>query len=226
MLLPPSGVLPATLGHLAAPALLPSLHNLAVLPPTLEPLSGSLSADPLPLLLDLIRAVSDAISSAFFSAIERVRAVDLLVSGNAPSSFLFDRVADVDAFRNRINDFLLQEREIALVLTVLAALAAPLVGLVSGDRSGLRPRIIEPVDDELRVEMSPEQAIAWDNGIDVCDDADLDAGCDVDYPVMRAAEDAARVPSVDAGTWLELVVCIVLDAVGITSFFIPDFGEL
>lgn len=132
----------------------------------------------------------------------------------------------------------LQLRIAGTSLLVVSALLGVLAGFIFGDRSQPTEVARELKDaDTFRTELSSGAAEAWDRG-----ETDLKAiGTSKNSRFARAeaARDAEKARStifseasrtlarpITAGLWLELVFCVLIDAFGNASLFVPGYGEL
>lgn len=146
-----------------------------------------------------------------------------------PSSYqLADRIGDL---REVLRELLLQERVAAIILLITAALLSLTLGLIQGTKQARNNNLELSGRERLfRKELTPEESAAYDSGgarwsFDR-------AGERLTEPTDEASQRAAmpsgraRTSAVNAGLWLELVLCILLDAAGDASLFYPVNGEL
>lgn len=118
----------------------------------------------------------------------------------------------VGYLREFLNEYLLNLRFGAVVVTLLAAGSAAVLGLAIGDRT--TTPTVEQSDAVLLSAMPVDTAAEFDRGDDDCYGED---GC-----ILPSDE----TPPVSAGLWLELGLCVLLDLGGVASYYFPNFGEL
>jgi len=119
----------------------------------------------------------------------------------------------------------------------VSALLALLSGFIFGDRSSPSAVFREVQDaSTFRTELSEASSQAWDRGqtdlvaIGLSKNSRFARAQEVDEAAARssifgkASRGLARPVSV--GLWLELVFCVLIDAAGNASLFVPGYGEL
>lgn len=139
----------------------------------------------------------------------------------------------VGELRDILNLALLQERVVGAEMLGAAAVLAVIGGIVFGDRTRT---IANDMDDEaansFRTALSEEEASAFDAGVAPGQRSSQQQGGGDDaaalLPRLPQAEGrAGRRASggrISVGVWLELALCIALDAGGMASLFYPS-GE-
>ena len=143
-----------------------------------------------------------------------------------------------------ISQILLQERFVAILLLSAAALVALVAGLTVGaavpaSSSSRARRQAEPgsVEEIGAVGADADDAALFRVGLSEREAARYDEGGAFGYErpeqegeQQRRQQAAAVAPrkalGVNAGLWFELVLCILLDAAGDASLFVPINGEL
>ena len=126
---------------------------------------------------------------------------------------------DVSKWRDTLRMILQEERVLAALLLGSGVLFAIVGGLTVGDRSGRTER--KPLrgdEPPLRKSLTPSAAAAFDAGRP----PDVVERLQTLPPDARQSD---RQPGVGAALWLELVLCVLLDAAGDASFFYP-IGEV
>mgnify|MGYP007078086470 CR=1 FL=1 len=120
-----------------------------------------------------------------------------------------------------------------------AALLSVGLGLLLGDRSEPTKVAMELIDgDNFRTELSDVAAEAYDRGVeDLSTIGKRSGGRSARAASARAYMQAARsnifgdaprslARPITAGMWLELALCLGIDAAGTSSLFNPGWGEL
>ena len=165
-------------------------------------------------------------------------ALPTMPSGSQLQESLVDLTAVSNDLSEFFDAFLLQLQITSNFALVGAAVLALCVGLIFGDRSSPTQVFNELQDaNTFREELSEAASAAWDRG-----ETDLTAiGTSRGSRFARAQEadeqgarssifgEASRnlARPVSAGLWLELLLCVLLDAAGNASLFVPDsYGEL
>jgi hypothetical protein len=150
-------------------------------------------------------------------------------------------LSEVNVIGGELADLLsaitLQLQFFSTALLGVAAMLAVASGLVFGDRSTPSKVYMELQDaDTFRTELSKASAAAWDRGetdlraIGTARNSRFARAQEADEQAARsnlfgkAAANLSR--PISAGLWLELALCVLLDAVGNASLFFPGSGEL
>jgi len=128
----------------------------------------------------------------------------------------FQLAGPIAELREVLRLVLEQERIASAFLLAVVLLTAVAGGLLSGDKSRSRAEEGVLFDDLFRTSLTPEQERAYDRGAgeallegDALDSRD------------ESRRRSPRAMGVSAGQWLELALCVLLDAAGDASLFYP-----
>ena len=159
-----------------------------------------------------------------------------------PSLPSIGRILDVeDQVTSLFEAAQLQIEIVCLLMLSAAALLALASGVVFGDRSEPTKVAIELIDGDIfRSELSDLATEAYDQGLSMSEISEIGKRSSGRYARAReaaAAEEAARASifgeapkilsrPISVGLWVELALCIVIDAGGDASLFLPEpWGE-
>ena len=173
----------------------------------------------------MAKAFADKITASRVIVYSQVDPIREFVEGlTLPADF---RVGDgIAELRTVLQLILLQERLLAVYLLFFAVALAISGGLLVGDRIRPNETVIEFLDDAtFRDKLPPSEAAAYDAGVEASprrlSDEERAAQSSLAEPQRRVRHQK----DVSLGLWIELCVCIALDALGDASLFYP-VGEV
>jgi hypothetical protein len=180
---------------------------------------------------EIAQALADqiaAVRAATFDLFDPVRDFNARLS--LPADFI---VADaIGEVRDLVRLLLLTERTASIVLAVFALILAVAGGVLIGDRTGRSSAAPETAEEiaTFRRALSESEAAAFDAGRPLLVPPEERAA---PQQAARSRSSVALSPDlavgrVSAGLWLELFLCVLIDAAGSASLFSPawEFADV